>query len=359
LSRDGGRGLERPLRIAQVAPPLEAVPPLGYGGTERIVAELVRELHRRGHEVTTFASGDSQVPGRHVPTVPLALRPAGFGGDPAPYLRQVADMILAHQADFDLIHMHIDPLNADVARRARVPVVATFHGRLDVPWARAAFVDPPSGMVAISRDQARMHPGVDWTVIHHGITVEPPALLGTPGDDLCFVGRIAPEKGFLDAIEIARLTGRRLLAATKTATRPIDREYEEAVIGPALARADVTMLGELSVADRDRLVASSRASLVPSTWPEPFGLVVIEALACGTPVLARRAGAIPEILRDGVDGFIGDDAQQLAFFDGLVDGLDRAAIRANALERFSVARMVDRYEALYRRTIAEREVRVG
>jgi glycosyltransferase involved in cell wall biosynthesis len=357
LSRDGGRGLERPLRIAQVAPPLEAVPPIGYGGTERIVAELVCELHRRGHEVTTFASGDSQIPGRHVPTVPLALRPAGFGGDPEPYLREIADLILEQQSDFDVIHMHIDPLNADVARRARVPVVATFHGRLDAAWAQAAFVDPPPGMVSISRDQARTHPGVDWTVIHHGMTMEPSPLPATPGDDLCFVGRIAPEKGFLDAIEIARLTGRRLLAATKAATRPIDKEYEEAVIRPALGRADVTMLGELSVADRDRLVASSRASLVPSTWPEPFGLVVIEALACGTPVLARRAGAIPEILRDGTDGFIGDDAQQLAFFDGLVDGLDRAAIQANARERFSVARMVDGYEALYRRVIADRAAR--
>jgi glycosyltransferase involved in cell wall biosynthesis len=354
LSRDGGRGLERPLRIAQVAPPLEAVPPLGYGGTERIVAELVRELHRRGHEVTTFASGDSRIPGLHVATVPLALRPAGFGGDPAPYLRQVADLILAHQADFDLIHMHIDPLNADVAHRARVPVVATFHGRLDTPWAGAAFVDPPPGMVAISRDQARTHPGVGWNVIYHGITIESPPLPAMPGDDLCFVGRIAPEKGLLDAIEVARLTGRRLLVAAKAATRPIDREYEDAVIRPALGRADVTLLGELSVADRDRLVTSSRASVVPSAWPEPFGLVVIEALACGTPVLARRAGAIPEILRDGIDGFIGDDAQQLAFFDRRLDGLDRAAIRASAVERFSATRMVDDYERLYRRLIADR-----
>ena len=359
MSRDPARGLERPLRIAQVAPPLEAVPPIGYGGTERIVAELVRELDRRGHDVTTFASGDSHIPGRHVPTVPMALRPAGFGGDPESYLRQSADLVLEHQAEFDLIHMHIDPVNADVARRARVPVAATFHGRLDQPWASAAFHDAPRGLVAISRDQARAQPGIAWTVIHHGITAEPPPLPETPGEELCFVGRIAPEKGFLDAIEIARLTGRRLLVAAKAATRPIDKEYEETVIRPALGRADVTLLGELSVADRDRLVASCRASVVPSAWPEPFGLVVIEALACGTPVLARRAGAIPEILRDGIDGFIGDDAQQLAFFDRRLDDLDRAAIRASALERFSVRRMVDGYEALYRRLIAERAALTG
>ena len=214
-------------------------------------------------------------------------------------------------------------------------------------------------MVAVSRDQSRVHPGVGWTVIHHGITLEPPPLPAVPGEDLCFVGRIAPEKGFLDAIEIARLTGRRLLVAAKASTRPSDHQYEEVVVRPALRRADVTLLGELSQHDRDELVASCRASVVPSAWPEPFGLVVIEALACGTPVLARRAGAIPEILRDGVDGFLGDDAQQLAFFDGMLDGLDRAAIRVSALERFSVARMVDAYETLYRQLIAERAAKRG
>ncbi|MEA2608741.1 MAG: hypothetical protein QOJ75_984, partial [Chloroflexota bacterium] len=211
MSRDRGRGLERPLRIAQVAPPLEAVPPIGYGGTERIVGELVEELHRRGHDVTTFASGDSKIPGRHVATVPRALRPAGFGGDPEPYLRQTAELVLEQQDDFDLIHAHIDPLNAEIARRSRAPVVSTFHGRLDRPWAPDAFRDAPAGLVAISRDQARAHPDVDWTVIHHGISFRPPPLPKVPGEDLCFVGRMTPEKGFLDAIEIARLTGRRLL----------------------------------------------------------------------------------------------------------------------------------------------------
>jgi glycosyltransferase involved in cell wall biosynthesis len=237
--------------------------------------------------------------------------------------------------------------------------VSTFHGRLDRQWAQDAFLDAPPGMVAISRDQARVHPGVDWTVIHHGISFDPPPLPDVPGEDFCFVGRMSPEKGFLDAIEIARLTGRRLLVAAKVATRAIDKEYEETVIRPALSRADVTLLGELSEADRDGLVTSSRASLVPSTWPEPFGLVVIEALACGTPVLARRAGAIPEILRDGIDGFFGDDAEQIAFFDTMLDSLDRAAIRKDAIERFSVTRMVDNYESLYRHLLSERAVPAG
>jgi glycosyltransferase involved in cell wall biosynthesis len=359
LNSDLGQVPDRPLRIAQVAPPLESVPPAGYGGTERIVSELVNELHRRGHEVTTFASGDSQVPGRLVATVPQALRPAGFGGDPAQYYRQTVDLVLERQHAFDLIHVHIDTVNAELARQARVPVAATFHGRLDRPWAVEALRDAPPGMVVVSRDQGRIFPDVDWTVIHNGLTFRPPKLAAFAGDDLCFVGRIAPEKGFVDAIEIARLTGRRLLVASKTYTRPEDKEYEETIIRPALRRADVTLLGELSAEERDRMVATCRASLVPSAWPEPFGLVVIEALACGTPVLARRAGGIPEILRDGIDGFIGDDAQQLAFLDTMLDRIDRPAIQADAIERFNVSRMVDRYEALYRRLIAERSAVAG
>lgn len=335
-----------------MAPPLEAVPPIGYGGTERIVGELVLELHRRGHDVTTFASGDSKVPGRHVPTVPRALRPIGFAEDPAEQFRRTMELVLARQDEFDLIHAHLDPWNPELARRSRIPVVSTFHGRLDLPWARDAFRDGMRGLVAISADQARVHPEADWTVIHHGVTFRPPPRPAVPGEDFCFVGRMAPEKGFPDAIEIARLTGRRLMVAAKNPTRRVEIDYHEAVIKPLLDRADVTILGELSETDRDRLVASSRASLIPSAWPEPFGLVVIEALACGTPVLARRAGAIPEILRDGVDGFLGDDAQQLAFLDGRLDELDREAIQAAALERFAVGRMVDGYEALYRRLLA-------
>jgi glycosyltransferase involved in cell wall biosynthesis len=348
----GGRDAARPLRIAQVAPPLEAVPPIAYGGTERIVAELVQELDRRGHHVTTFASGDSRIPGEHVVTVPEALRPIGFADDPAAYFEETVRLVLDRAGDFDLIHAHVDRWNLELVRRAGVPVVSTFHGRLDVPWAQRAFEGAPPGLVAVSHDQARVHPEVDWSVVHHGLTFDLPPLAETPGEDFCFVGRITPEKGILDAIEIARLTGRRLLVATKVATSAVELDYESAVVRPALARADVTMLGELSDPERDRLVASSRAAVIPSAWPEPFGLVVIEALACGTPVLARRSGAIPELVRDGIDGFIGDDAQQLAYFDRALDGLDRREIRASALERFSVTRMVDGYEAIYRRLVA-------
>ncbi len=344
----GGPEAARPLRIAQVAPPLEAVPPIAYGGTERIVSELVHELDRRGHQVTTFASGDSRIPGRHVVTVPAALRPAGLADDPAVAFEETVRLVLERAGEFDLIHSHIERWNVELARRTSVPVVSTFHGRLDVPWAKDAFVDAPRGLVAISEDQARVHPEADWTVIYHGLTFDPPPLVEMPGDAFCFVGRITPEKGILDAIEVARLTGRRLLIAAKVPTLAGEIEYWESIVAPALVGADVEILGELTEPERDRLVAASRASIIPSAWPEPFGLVVIEALALGTPVLARRSGAIPELVRDGIDGFIGDDAQQLAYFDERLDDLDRAGIRASALERFSVGRMVDRYETLYR-----------
>ena len=352
MSAPTGRQAGRPLRIAQVAPPLEAVPPIGYGGTERIVGELVVELDRRGHQVTTFASGDSKVPGRHVATVPQALRPLGFAEDPTEAFRATLELVLAQQDEFDLIHGHIDSWNLELARRSRVPVASTFHGRLDMPWTRDAFRKPLRGLVAVSHDHCRVHPEADWTVIYHGVSFRPPERPEVPGDDLCFVGRMSPEKGFPDAIEIARLTGRRLMVAAKRPTRQMEIDYHDSVIRPLLDRADVTIVGELSATERDQLVARSRASLVPSAWPEPFGLVVIEALACGTPVLGRRAGAIPEILRDGIDGFLGDDSQQLAFFDDRLDSLDRPAIRAAALERFSVGRMVDEYEVLYRRLLA-------
>ena len=342
---------DRRLRIAQVAPPLEAVPPIAYGGTERIVAELVNELHRRGHEVTTFASGDSRIPGDHVVTVPEALRPTGFADDPTDHFDETVRMVLERAGDFDLIHGHVDRWNLELGRRTSVPVVSTFHGRLDLPWTRAAFADRPRGLVAISEDQARVHPEAEWTVIHHGLTFDVPPMVERPGDDFAFVGRITPEKGIMDAIEIARLTGRRLLVAAKVPTSATEVKYWRTVVKPALAGADVTILGELPEPERDRLVASSRAAIIPSAWPEPFGLVVIEALALGTPVLVRRSGAIPELVRDGIDGFIGDDAQQLAYFDADLDGLDRAEIRRSALERFSVGRMVDRYEAFYRQIL--------
>jgi glycosyltransferase involved in cell wall biosynthesis len=346
--------MTRPLRIAQVAPPLERVPPHGYGGTERIVHELVRELVRRGHDVTTFASGDSDVPGRLIPTVPDALRPAGFGGDPSPWFLSTVLDVLERAREFDIIHSHIEWYSPILSRVAPVPVATTWHGRLDFPWAGRMLAGEGNN-VAISRSQAATHPDVPWAaVVHNGLSLEGSPFERRGGDDLCFVGRVAPEKGIVESIEIAKLSGRRIRIAAKRGYTPHEQAYYENAFLPALKSmgGDAEYLGELPGADRDRLFAESYATLMPGSWPEPFGLVAIESLACGTPLLAHRVGALPEILRHGKDGFFGDDVSELAFAVDRVATLDREAIRASVLERFSAGRMTDDYERLYRKLVA-------
>lgn len=341
------------LRIAQLVPPIERVPPEAYGGTERVVFELVTELTRRGHEVTTFASADSDVPGELVGTVPRALRPAGHGGDVSGYLLTTMLRALDRESDFDLIHSHLEWYSLALRRAARRPVVATFHGRLDLPWSRDALADRPAGLVAISAAQASVHPDVPWTIVHNGLTLDDAPFERERSDALVFVGRVTPEKGIVEAIQIAERAGRPLRIAAKVGPTPNEQAFNRDVFQPALKAAGsrVEFLGELSGADRDRLFAESHAVLMPGSWPEPFGLVAIEALACGAPVLARRVGGLDEIIREGVDGFFGDDVDEIAFLVDDVAELDRAAIRASVIDRFSAARMADGYEALYARML--------
>jgi glycosyltransferase involved in cell wall biosynthesis len=343
-----------PLRIAQVAPPIERVPPDGYGGTERVIHELVSELVARGHDVTTFASGDSDVPGRLIPTVPAALRTGGFGDDPTGFILTTMLQVLDHEGPFDVIHSHLEWSSVMLGRATSTPMAATFHGRLDLPWARELFERAaPTRLVAISESQASDHPDLDWTIVHNGLKLDGAPFDRRRPEDLCFVGRVNPEKGIIEAMEIARLSGRRLRIAAKIGTTPAEVAYNEDVFQPALKRAgsEIEFVGELSGHERDQLVASSYATLMPGSWPEPFGLVAIESLACGTPVLARRVGGLAEIIRDGVDGFFGDDVTQLAFNVPRVEALDREAIRTSVIDRFSAARMADGYEALYRKML--------
>ena len=348
--------MSRRLRIAQVAPPLEPVPPPAYGGTERVVGVLVEELDRRGHEVTTFAAGDSTVPGRLVPTVSRALWPANYTGDTAPWFMSTIDAVLARATEFDVIHSHLEWYSPLLARAAPVPVVTTFHGRLDLPWAATLLRRAAGSLVAISRAHANTHPDAPWAaVIHNGLRLVESPFAQQPGDDLAFVGRIVPEKGILDAIDVALRAGRRLRIAAKSGKTPAEREYLENVFRPALAKAGpaVEFLGELTRADRDTLLASSAATLMPGDWPEPFGLVAIESLACGTPVVARPVGALPEIVRHGIDGrFASDVPGFVAAVDGIA-ALDRAAIRRSVLERFSADRMTDAYETLFLRAMGQ------
>ena len=353
-SRDLSNALDRRLRIALVAPPMERVPPRAYGGTERVVHELATELDRRGHMVTTFASGDSAVPGRLVTTAPQALRPAGYTGDPGPYIHQTMRAVLDRTEEFDIIHGHLEWANLLLAQVSRVPVVSTFHGRLDVPWASEMFHDPPAGLVAISRNQASTHPSLPWAgVVHNGLTFPDVAIERPRGDALCFVGRMGAEKGIVEAIHIARAVDRPLRIAAKLGRTTAERDYYHDVFAPALKAAGslVEFLGEVEQAERDILFAESYAALMPGSWPEPFGLVAIEALACGTPVIARDVGGLPEIIRQGVDGYLGADIPEIARLVGRVDGLDRTEIRRSVRQRFSAARMTDGYEAIYR-TIA-------
>ena len=343
----------RLLRIAQVAPPLERVPPLAYGGTERVVAELTDELVRRGHEVTVFASADSDVPCRLVPTVPRALRPAGSSDEPGPWFTATVRAVVDRVAEFDVIHSHLEWWSLPLARMSSVPVVSTFHGRLDLPRSSELLAGARDGLVALSRHQASTHPDLPWTVIHNGLTLDGMPFGESRGDGFCFVGRVDPEKGALEAIDVARRTGRPLTIAAKVGHFAWQQAYYRDVFLPAVAAAGsaVEYVGELSPTDRDALFAASYATLMPGAWPEPFGLVAIESLACGTPVVARRVGALPEIIREGVDGFFGDDAMAMAFYSDRIAGLDRRAIRERVVDRFSASRMTDRYEELYGRLV--------
>ena len=354
----GGR--RRPLRIAQVAPPIEPVPPAGYGGTERVVATLVDELQARGHDVTLFATGDSTANVRLVPTIERSLRASGEVVDPWPYIVATVEDVVRRSDAFDVIHAHLEWAGPLVARLASAPVVATFHGRLDQPFADQILADPPPGLVAISHAQAAAHPDVRWAgIVYNGLPFPPVRTDLVRGDDLCFVGRLAAEKGVADAIEIARLSGRRLRIAAKKPWLPSEIRYYDEVFQPALKTADVEFLGELQGHERDELFATSHATLMPGSWPEPFGLVAIESLACGTPVLARPAGALPEIIREGRDGFFGHDARELAGLIARLEGLDRDDMQRSVRERFSAARMAAAYEDIYDAVIAERQAAAG
>jgi glycosyltransferase involved in cell wall biosynthesis len=342
----------RPLRIAQVAPPLERVPPEAYGGTERVIDELARALAARGHEVTLFAAASSTTPVRLIPTVETALRSRGDDRDPAPAFAVTLARVLHRQDRFDVIHSHLDAWNLPLARAATVPVVATFHGRLDRPGLGETLHASPGRLVAISAAHAQQPdpPVADW--VHNGLSLERMPFESKAGDELVFVGRFTPDKGVDDAIEVARRTGHRLRIVAKRPYLPIERDYYDRVVRPLLGSADVDDLGELVEADRNRVLAESYALVMPSVWPEPFGLTAIEAMATGTPVIGRAVGALPEIVRQGIDGFLAADAAGMAARVEAVARLDRARIRRDVIDRFSAERMADGYERIYRSVLS-------
>lgn len=337
------------LRIALVSGPMVSIPPPRYAGTERIVAVLLAELTRRGHCVTLFGPGDSQVEGELVPTIDRALWSSGMRGDPTPYIQVSIERAWSIADRFDLIHSHLDTLSFSFARHAPVPVLHTLHGRLDMPGVPELldeFRDIP--LVAISESQRRWWPHNNWVAtVHHGLPLEAAPFSEHPGEYLAFVGRIAPEKGVAAAIELARSVNLPLRMAAKVHEIEEQQLFAE-VVAPAIEEGIVTFEGELGATARDQLLAGALATVMLGAWPEPFGLVAIESMATGTPVIARRAGALPEIIQHGLTGFLVDDLHEARFALRRTSRLSRQRIRNEALQRFGVRRMVDEYEAVYR-----------
>jgi glycosyltransferase involved in cell wall biosynthesis len=344
---------KRPLRIGLVSGPMVAIPPPGYAGTERIVAVLVNELARRGHAVTLIGPADSQVDCELVPTIHRALWSSGMTGDPTPYIEVTIERAWSVAHRFDVIHSHLDTLSFSFARHSPVPVLHTLHGRLDMPGVPELldeFQDIP--LVAISESQRRWWPQNNWVAtVHHGLPLEDAPFSDRAGKYLAFVGRIAPEKGVEAAIELARTVQLPLRMAAKVHEDDEKRLFAE-VVAPAVEDGVVVFEGELATAERDQLLAGALATVLLGAWPEPFGLVAIESMATGTPVIARRAGALPEIVDHGLTGFLIDDVHEARFAVREVADLDRMVVRRTVLDRFSADRMVDEYETVYRQLAA-------
>jgi glycosyltransferase involved in cell wall biosynthesis len=340
------------MRIAQVAPLFESVPPRLYGGTERVVAYLTDELVRRGHEVTLFASGDSDTSATLVPVIAQAMRfePASRDVLAMEFIRQLG-MVFARAADFDVIHCHVDYLAFPFSALSPTPTVHTIHGRLDMPSLLPLYRQFRTvPLVSISDAQrAPLEPlGVRWAgTVYHGLPLERYPHRDGPGDYLAFLGRISPEKQVDVAIEVARRVGMPLKIAAKI--DPNDREYFERVVAPLLDDPLVEFLGEIGDDAKPAFLGGARALLFPIDWPEPFGLVMIEAMACGTPVVARPCGSVPEIIADGRTGFVASTLLELVEAVKRVDEIDRAECRRHVEARFSAGRMAADYETIYRR----------
>lgn len=341
------------MRIAQVAPLWESVPPKLYGGTERIVSYVTEELVAMGHDVTLFASGDSETTARLEAICPQALRlNTGVFNRDAP-LVMLREKGLGSARDFDIIHSHLDFTGFPLARRNPVPVVTTLHGRLDLPELEPVYREfSEMSLVSISDAQRRPLPWANWAgTVYHGLPRNLYTFHPQSGGYLAFLGRTAPEKRPGHAIEVAKRTGIPLRIAAKV--DPADRTYFEAEIEPLLDHPLIEFVGEISDAEKDEFIGNAMAVVCPYDWPEPFGLVLIEAFACGTPVIAYRRGSIPEIVDHGVTGFICDTIDEMVAAVGQVPLIDRKQCRAAFDERFTADRMARDYVALYERLLLE------
>ena len=337
------------MKIAQIAPLIESVPPRLYGGTERIVAYLTDELVRLGHDVTLFASGDSVSRANLVSCAPMALRLDSNVHDPIPYYMLQLDRVRRLADKFDILHFHIDQFHFPLFREIAHRTITTLHGRQDLPDLKALYVgfsDMP--LVSISDAQRQPIANANFVAtIHHGL----PRNLHTPtyqprGGYVAFIGRISPEKGPDRAIRIARTLGIPLKIAAKV--DKADEVYFREKIAPLLNEPGVEFIGEINEREKTKFLGDAQALLFPIDWPEPFGLSVIEAMACGTPVLAVRNGSVPEIVDEGITGIIVDTMDEAVRLLPRAIALDRRAVRRRFEERFSAERMAKEYLATYR-----------
>jgi glycosyltransferase involved in cell wall biosynthesis len=335
------------MRIAQIAPLYESVPPYGYGGTERVVSYLTEQLVADGHDVTLFASGDSRTGARLVPGAQEAMRRSSFDGDPLlPHLIML-EQVFKNERDFDVIHSHVDTLAFPFARRSRSPVVSTLHGRLDLEALVPVYDEyAEQWVVSISDSQRDPLPRARWiATVHHGLPRDLYTFHPEPEGYLAFVGRVSPEKRVDRAIEIAIRSHRPLRIAAKVDR--VDRQYFREVVEPMLRHPLVTWVGEVDDGEKDEFLGQAAAMLFPIDWPEPFGLTMIEAMACGTPVIAWQHGSVTEVLEHGVTGFLCDDVGAAVRAVGRLDRLSRKGCREAFERRFTVERMASDYVAVY------------
>jgi glycosyltransferase involved in cell wall biosynthesis len=343
------------MRIAQVAPLFESVPPKLYGGTERVVSYLTEELVRMGHDVTLFASGDSETSARLVPACSRALWCDSECGETLPHHVRLIQLVFRESGRFDVIHFHCDYLHFPFLRYHRTPAVTTLHGMLRRHDLESLFeANPDVPLVSISDDQRRPFPAANWlATVYHGLPRNVHTYRPTAEEYLLFIGRVSPQKRLDRAIEIAVRSGRRLKVAAKIYDE--DQAYHDAVIAPLLreSKSQVEFLGEVGGRDKDELIGNASALLFPIDWPEPFGLVMIEALACGTPVIAWPHGSVPEVIEHGKTGFLVDTIADAVAAVGQVSRIDRAICRREFEERFDARSMARRYEAVYQSLIQQ------
>ena len=337
------------MRIAQIAPPMESVPPAYYGGTERVVSYLTEELVRQGHQVTLFASGDSLTSAELVPCTVAALRLTPTVRDPIPYYLIMLDKVRERAEEFDILHFHIDQFHFPIFRQIAQRTLTTLHGRQDLPDLQMLYRNfPEMPLVSISNAQREPAPLAGYVAtIYHGIPADlHTANLNPRGNYLAFLGRICPEKRVDHAITIARAAGIPLKIAAKV--DKIDEEYFREKIAPLLNEPGIEFVGEINERAKTAFLGDALALLFPIDWPEPFGLALIESMACGTPVLAFRRGSVPEIVDEGVTGSIVETPEEAIKALPGVLSLDRRRVRQRFDARFSATRMASDYLALYR-----------